>query len=751
MNTRYKYFFSFLIALIIVGCSTKKDAFLNRNFHSINTKYNILYNGHEALRIGLEQLNANYEDNFWEILPVEPLKVDEFALPGMEADPDTSPKEFERAEEKAVKAVQKHSMLIARQERNNQIDNAYLLLGKSRYYSKRFVPALEAFNYVIKNYPRANLIHETKIWHAKTQIRLRNEEKAIENLKELLKDESIKQKIFEDAQSALAMAYTSLDSTDLALYHLNKSVLLTIKKKVIAKAMITKKKQNVEKPQLSTKNEEQTARNLYIIGQLYKQKNKIDSSNIAFNNIIKFKKAPRKYKVRAQIETAKNYIVKNAPVFGKEILQKMVKNRDNRKYLDEIYYQLGLIETTSNSDKAIEYFKESLLANETNKLQKELSFEAAGNYYFEKAEFATAGAYYDSILGITESENSKRIRRLSRKRANLNDVILHESIAKNNDSILKIVSLSEAEQTNFFNSYIEKLKALEETEKQTNKNTGSGFLSSIGSKKSGNNSGKWYFYNTQTIGFGEQEFKRIWGNRPLEENWRLSNKTKLNFQDNNTIVSDDLQKIDESNKFDLSYYLNLIPKEQSKIDSLKLERNNAYYKLGLIYKEQFNELDLATNRLEDLLEFKPDVSIEAPAKYQLYKIYKELNNERAAILKNDIITNFGSTPYAKIILNPKSLLDNEIKNAPEKEYAQVFYEYKGNKFDAVLEKTELAITKFEGHSIVPKFELLKAYSIGKKEGLEAFKVALDFVATNYPNTEEGKKALEMIETIKSKI
>ena len=38
-----------------------------------------------------------------------------------------------------------------------------------------------------------------------------------------------------------------------------------------------------------------------------------------------------------------------------------------------------------------------------------------------------------------------------------------------------------------------------------------------------------------------------------------------------------------------------------------------------------------------------------------------------------------------------------------------------------------------------------------KEGLEAFQIALDFVATNYPNTEEGKKALEVIETIKSKI
>ena len=68
-----------------------------------------------------------------------------------------------------------------------------------------------------------------------------------------------------------------------------------------------------------------------------------------------------------------------------------------------------------------------------------------------------------------------------------------------------------------------------------------------------------------------------------------------------------------------------------------------------------------------------------------------------------------------------------------------FTTYKDNKFDAVLEKANLAITKYEGHEIVPKFELLKAYTIGKKEGIEAFEIALKVVATNYPNTEEGKK------------
>lgn len=41
---------------------------------------------------------------------------------------------FNRAEEKATKAIQKHSMVINDKEHNSQIAKAFLLLGKSRYY-----------------------------------------------------------------------------------------------------------------------------------------------------------------------------------------------------------------------------------------------------------------------------------------------------------------------------------------------------------------------------------------------------------------------------------------------------------------------------------------------------------------------------------------------------------------------------------------------------------------------------------------
>jgi tetratricopeptide (TPR) repeat protein len=706
-----------------LGCSTKKDAFLNRNFQALNTKYNVLFNGHEALRMGLEDLNANYEDNYWERLPIEPLKVDKLALPGMTIDNDGSPRDFEKAEEKAVKAIQRRSMLIARQERNKQIDDAYLLLGKARYYSKRFVPALEAFNYIILNYPNASLIQETIIWQSKTQIRLQNEEQAIQNLGLLIKHNTLEKEMNEAAHTTLAMAYLETDSIQLVMKHLKEAA-------------------------RTDYNQEQRARNLFILGQLYRENSHLDSSSISFQKIIDSKKAPYKYRIHAFLEKAKNSTSEEEQLAMLEELNTMIKDRDNRPYLGELHYQAGMSQKSRDEELAISHFAKSIQSS-VNEHQKGLSYEAMGNFYFDKAEFLLAGAYYDSILQFTENDNSKRLRRLIRRRNNLDEVIYYENIAKMNDSILNIVSMSSEAQNEFFTNHIEKLKAAE-AKQQEKINTGSGFLG-LNNKNDSPSKGKWYFYNIQTTGFGQQEFERMWGNRPLEDNWRLSNKTAINLRRNSgEFVNEDIV-IPDSKKHELSYYLDNIPSDKHKIDSITRTRNNAYFKLGVIYKEQFKEEALALSKLEKLITFNPEENILLPTKYHLYKIYESRNNAKMNDLRRDIVNNYPDSKYAKIILNPVEFISEEEQNSPEKEYSTVYYEYEDEKFDRVIENSTLAINKFEGQSIVPKFELLKAYAIGKRDGLLAFKEALDFVVMNYPNTEESKKAMEVMETIKTKI
>ena len=122
------------------------------------------------------------------ITSIERLEISELAIPGVETTVGNSNASFEKAEEKAVKAVQKHSMNISGKERNHQTDDAFLLLGKARYYSQRFVPALESFNYVVKNYPKADLVQETRVWLAKSYLRLQNDDFGFVDFKRHVKD-----------------------------------------------------------------------------------------------------------------------------------------------------------------------------------------------------------------------------------------------------------------------------------------------------------------------------------------------------------------------------------------------------------------------------------------------------------------------------------------------------------------------------------------------------------------------------------
>ena len=53
----------------------KKDKFLNKNFHSVTTKYNFLFNGNNLYAEGLSDLENDVRENFWTLLPLEKFKL----------------------------------------------------------------------------------------------------------------------------------------------------------------------------------------------------------------------------------------------------------------------------------------------------------------------------------------------------------------------------------------------------------------------------------------------------------------------------------------------------------------------------------------------------------------------------------------------------------------------------------------------------------------------------------------------------
>ena len=706
-----------LILLTVSSCSRKKDRFLNRSWHAVNTKYNVLFNGNVALESGKKDVITAYKDNYWEILPVERLQITDY----VDFSNTSKNSSIELAEVKAVKAIQKHGMNINGKEKNPQIDEAYMLLGKARYFDNRFIPALEAFNYILFKYPASSNINLAKIWRAKTNIRLQNEDVAIQNLKKLIELEKLSKYDIVEASSTLAQAYITTKSLDSAITQLQ----------VASKF---------------TKNNEQRGRLHFIEGQLYSNLGKKDSANLAFDKVIALnRRSPRVYMINAHLEKIKNFDSKNGDKIAlQDLLEDLETNRENRPFLDRIYHQIAQYQLQNQSDStAISYFNKSLRTNSEDELLTATNYQILGDLNFDYSEYSLAGSYYDSTL-LNLKENSKPFREIKRKRDNLEDVIYYETIARDNDSILNVVAMSDSEKESYFQSYIEILKAEAEALKKADKSSENSFGPS---QNLGFQNGKsFYFYTPTTVAFGKNEFIRIWGDRALETNWRWSSKSAQS----DSKVENEIAKVAEEQqqkRFSVEYYLTQLPTQENVLDSISKERNFAYYQLGLIYKDKFKEYKLAKDKLEQLLNQNPEERLILPAKYNLYKLYALLDLKRLqALAKADIIKNHPDSRYAEILLNPESaLLNNE--NSPETLYNNLFAQFESGEYQQVIEGCDLQIVRLDGDQIIPKLELLKVTAKARLFGFESYKEGLNFVALNYPSSIEGKKAARMYETV----
>ena len=721
MKTSYKAILIIIFSVFLASsCSRKKDKFINRNFHAVTAEFNALFNGYNALEQGKQSLNNAYFDNYWEVLPIERMQIfEDVVLPGQSKNEN-----FTRAEEKAVKAIQKHSMNIKGKEKNPQMDEAYLLLGKTRYFDQRFIPALEALNYILYKYPASDKINQAKVWREKANIILDNNELAIENLKRLLKQEDIEGQDLADATSILAQAYLNTKSVDSAITQL-------------------------EIASNATKNNDERGRYRFIQGQLYNELGYKDSANIAFDKVIELnRRTPRIYMISAHLEKIKNFDFENGNKLEvTELLSELEENRENRPFLDKIYHQIGAYHLQNGSDSlAVAYYNKSLRTDTRDKILKSKNYETLGDMNFDASVYAEAGMYYDSTMSNL-ALNSKPYRVIKRKRDNLEDVIYYEAIAKVNDSVLRLVNLSEPEKLAYFESFIEVLKEQAEAEKEkqeaAERNSGLATVNSIGaqpnrvgSQATANN---FYFYNPTTVAYGKNEFVKTWGDRRLEDNWRWSSKG-ISGGANSSPTLDIVASASDEERFDPQFYVSKIPSTEKEIDSISKTRNYAYYQLGLIYKEKFKEYELAKDKFQNLLRSNPEERLILPSKYNLFKIYELLGEKgEASIAKEDIIAKYPDSRYATLLKNPE-LVSERDENSPESLYEALYIQHKNQEYADVISKSEEYIKTFDGEPMVPKFELLKATATGRLYGYEAYKKAVNYLAITYANTFEGKQA-----------
>ena len=702
----------FFLVIIIAGCSRKKDKFLNKNFHSLTTKYNFLFNGNNLYAEGILDLENNIRDNFWEFLPIEKFEF-------YQNDDEDRETNFTKAEEKASLAIQKHSMSIKGKEKNPIMDQAYFLLGKSRYYDNRFIPALEAFNYILYKHPSSDYINKVKIWKEKINIRLNQNQYAIDNLKELLEEDNLLIQERSLANSYLAQAFINIQQIDSAAYFLKKS-------------------------NHQFKNIKNNPRNTFLLAQLYQELNVKDTASELYLEIIDLqRKTPKKFYIHSYINKSSiSDSIDNSILELKELSQ----NFENNNFFDVIYHQIAMLylkktntEKVHKDSLATHYFNKSLRSDPDDETLIAKNYNELAEMKFRNKEYLQAGLYYDSTLSEL-NVRSRDFRKIKKKRENLDDLIYYENLTTQLDSIITLVNMSDESRRKFFENHIAKLKKNNERSKNKQNNFGSSneIVSSSDSE-----SALFYFYNPTVVAYGKNDFKSRWGSRRLQDNWRwsISISSDENMSDKNKDAI-----IDQDSIFSVDYYLGLIPGETTEIDSLNKRKNDAYFRLGSIYKDQFEEFQISNNKFFKLLENDPVDNLIPPSKYFIYKNYLSIGNSlKAEEFKEDIIQNFRSSKYAEILLDP-SAATNANQNSNEI-YENLYFDFTNQKYIEVIDKCNKYILDFNEEPIVTKFEFLKALAIARAFGYKEYEKALTFIKLNYSTTIEGKEAERILDEV----
>ena len=140
----------------------------------------------------------------------------------------------------------------------------------------------------------------------------------------------------------------------------------------------------------------------------------------------------------------------------------------------------------------------------------------------------------------------------------LSGLVSNISVVELEDSLQRIARLPKSDQNKIIQGIIqEEIKKEQQEAEEKRIKQQLVYESGInrGREQFGQNTsgGKWYFYNPATLSFGLSEFRKKWGTRKLEDNWRRKDKKNITGFDTDTITSDTVFSETQNTK-DPDYY-----------------------------------------------------------------------------------------------------------------------------------------------------------------------------------------------------
>ena len=524
-KTSTRHIISALLAIIfltIVSCSTNKNTSQSRWWHAFNARYNTYFNGAQAYIDGsLEKENGN-KDNFTEMIPLYTV--------GNKSSRELGKTNFDRAIEKAEKAIAKHSIKkrpewnksrrktasdiewLSRKEYNPFLWKAWMLMGRSQFHQGAFEEAAATFAYMSRIYKGQPAIYgKARAWLAKCYVEqdwLYDAEDVIRNM----------QRDSMDWRAVKEWDYTYAD------YYLHTGEL--------AKAVPYLQK--VIKHEMRRK---QKARELYLLGQVLAALGKNQEAYKAFQRVIRTN-PPYELEFNARIAqtevTAKGQSKK---MIGK--LKHMAASDNNKEYLDQVYYAMGNIYLADRDTlAAINSYEQGNKKATRNGIEKGVLLLHLGDLYWAKERFGDAKRCYGEAIGLLDQDR-KDYEQLSERSKVLDELVPFTDAVQLQDSLQHLAKCSETERNAAIDRVITALKKKEKEERiqQQALNNGQeqGIENSFGNNNPGNTikpngdnrqqGNTWYFYNPMAVQQGKVTFQQLWGKRENIDNWQRINQT----------------------------------------------------------------------------------------------------------------------------------------------------------------------------------------------------------------------------------
>ena len=683
---RYYKILLILSLALITSCDSMK---------SISSKYNILYNGDLFLNEGLDQIRKSYKDNFWDIIPVI---VDNNITNSL---PEYPTKNFLKSEEKAIKVIQK--MGDSRNSASNYINDAYLLLGKSRFYDKRYISSLQAFNYILKQDVKSNIWLEAFYWRTLIYINLQQYELAKSSLEKELKYNKI-------SNRNLSLLYDSMSE----LYYKKRDYSALIK--------------SLKKAVKYSGNQEQIRRSFFIIGQSFMNLNKNDSASVYFQKSIDTKAnnftdiyldANLKLSLLKKQQIEDNYF------------DRMLRQPRNLMALSKInyYYALNSYEKGNYNDSEIQ-LKKSLKQIDDDKKLKVKAYNKLFEINLDRKDYLNASNYLDSVLNIIDN-NTKDFFTLNKKREKLNSITVLEKQNKLIDSLLYLSTLDS--------------NKLKEVLSPSQNNFEITKVKRTSNQKS---LGVFYFNNKTAIENGKKQFKLLWGNRNRIENWRFISQNIFISENNSNRSNKTKSNKLESNNFDTKS----IPYMKYQKDSLNRIKNYNYFKKGLYLYEYFDDLVTSENNLLKVDRKIVSENDYLQSRYYLYKIYSSSefkNDEKSKELKNLILKIYPNSIYGKILNDDVTVAIKDFNF--EKFFENIELLVNKNRIDRAVSKIDSILPKLSSRSELYSLYLKKNELQAKVNGIEKYLNSLNELVEIFPEKSiELDTRIQFLKTISAK-